>query len=121
MRRELRDLLTPFDDYEKKGYIVTVVGTEVINTKPAYQVEINGKGIKYNLFFDVESGLLVRERATLSTNEVQTRDHGPYVASKYGILYPSESTFMSSLDRRAVKVTTQTEFNIKMPDDSFVR
>lgn len=121
MRRELRDLLAPFDDYTAKGYIVTVVGTEPINNAPAYQIEISGKAIKYNLFFDVASGLLVRERVTLPTNETQTRDHGPYTTSKFGISYPSESTLVSSLDRRPVKVTTQIEFNPKFPDDSFVR
>ncbi|MCU0339481.1 MAG: hypothetical protein MUE30_06335 [Spirosomaceae bacterium] len=121
MRRELRDMWGAFDDYAAKAYIVTVTGTESINNTPVYQVEINGKGIKYNLFFEVASGLLVRERLTLPTNETQTRDHGPYIASKFGLLYPSESTLVSSIDRRPVKVTTQMEFNVKLPDDSFVK
>lgn len=121
MRRELRDLLAPFDDYAQKGYIATVVGTEQINAKPAYQVELEGKGVKYNLFFDVASGLLVREKVTLPTNEIQTRDHTKYDKSKFGLSYPSETTFVSSIDKKSVKVTTTADFNVKLPDDSFVK
>jgi hypothetical protein len=121
MRRELRDLLAPFDDYAQKGYIATVVGTEQINAKPAYQVELEGKGVKYNLFFDTASGLLVREKVTLPTNEIQTRDHTKYDKSKFGLSYPSETTFVSSIDKKSVKVTTTADFNVKLPDDSFVK
>lgn len=121
MRRELRDLLAPFDDYAQKGYIATVVGTEQLNAKPTYQVELEGKGVKYNLFFDLASGLLVREKITLPTNEVQTRDHTKYDKSKYGLSYPSETTFVSSIDKKSVKVTTTMDFNVKLPDDSFVK
>ncbi len=121
MRRELRDLLAPFDDYAQKGYIATVVGIEQINTKPTYQVELEGKGVKYNLFFDVASGLLVREKVTLPTNEIQTRDHTKYDKSKFGLSYPSETTFVSSIDKKSVKVTTTADFNVKLPDDSFVK
>ena len=77
--------------------------------------------MKYNLFFDVESGLLVRERTTLSTNEIQTRDHTKYLKSTYGLMYPSESVFVSSIDKRTVKVTTVMDFNSKLPDGVFVR
>lgn len=121
MRRELRDLLNAFDDYTTKGYIATVVGTELINAKPAYQVELEGKTVKYNLFFDVASGLLVREKLTLPTNEIQTRDHAKYVKSTYGLLYPSESVLVSSIDKKAVKVTTIMDFNTKLTDDVFTR
>ncbi|MEZ4903950.1 MAG: hypothetical protein R2822_20485 [Spirosomataceae bacterium] len=121
MRRELRDLLNAFDDYTQKGYIATVVGTELINTKPAYQVELEGKNVKYNLHFDVASGMLVREKMTLPTGEIQTRDHAKYIKSTYGLLYPSESVLVSSIDKKIVKVTTIMEFNTKMADDTFVR
>ncbi|MFN4145837.1 MAG: hypothetical protein ACK4GN_08450 [Runella sp.] len=120
MRRELRDLL-PFANYTQKGYIATVVGTENINNRPAHHVELSGQGIRYNLFFDTQSGLLVRERVTLPTNEVQTRDHTKYDTTKYGLSYPSEGTFVSSIDRRTVRVATTADFNVKLPDDSFVR
>ena len=121
MRRELQDLLAPFDDYAKKGYIATVVGVEDINGKPAQQVELEGKGVKYNLFFDTASGLLVRERVTLPTTEVQTRDHAKYEKSKFGISYPAESTFVSSIDKKSVKVTTVMDFNVKFAEDTFVK
>ncbi|MEI7581161.1 hypothetical protein [Runella sp.] len=121
MRRELRDLVAPFIDYAQKGYIATVVGTEQINGKPAYQVELEGKGVKYNLSFEAASGLLVREKVTLPTNEVQTRDHSQYAKSVYGISYPSETTFVSSIDKKPVKVTTTIEFNSAIADNAFAR
>src|SRR5690606_39120206 len=52
MRRELREVVLPFWDYEKKGYIATLVGSETLNGKKVTQVELSGKGIKYNLYFD---------------------------------------------------------------------
>lgn len=116
MRRELVDLLAPFRNYSQKGYIATVVGTEQVNGKPAYQVEMEGKGVKYNLYFDVATGLLVREKLTLPTREVQTRDHVQYAKSAYGISYPSESTFVSSIDKKPVKVTTTLEINSAIAD-----
>lgn len=116
MRRELVDLLAPFSNYSQKGYIATVVGTEQVNGKPAYQVEMEGKGVKYNLYFDLETGLVVREKLTLPTREVQTRDHAQYAKSAYGISYPSESTFVSSIDKKPVKVTTTLEINSTIAD-----
>ncbi len=121
MRRELSDLLAPFSNYTQKGYIATVVGTEQLNGKPAYQVEMEGKGVKYNLYFDVATGLLVREKLTLPTREVQTRDHIQYAKSTYGISYPSESTYVSSIDKKPVKVTTIMEFNPTFSDNTFAR
>jgi hypothetical protein len=121
MRRELRDLVAPFIDYAQKGYIATVVGTEPINGKPAYHVEMEGKGVKYNLYFDVETGLLAREKLTLPTKEIQTRDHSQYSKSTYGISYPSETTFVSSIDKKSVKVTTTMEFNSAVADNTFAR
>jgi putative salt-induced outer membrane protein len=121
MRRELRDLVAPFMDYTQKGYIATVVGPEQINGKSATQVELEGKGIKYNLFFDTASGLLVREKVTLPTGEIQTRDHSQYAKSTYGISYPSETTFVSSIDKKPVKVTTTIEFNPTIADTAFAR
>ncbi|AXE20213.1 hypothetical protein DR864_21895 [Runella rosea] len=121
MRRELGDLLVPFSNYTQKGYIATVVGTEQVNGKPAYQVEMEGKGVKYNLYFDVATGLLVREKLTLPTREVQTRDHTQYAKSTYGISYPSESTYVSSIDKKPVKVTTIMEFNPTISDNTFAR
>lgn len=121
MRRELVDLLAPFVNYSQKGYIATVVGTEPLNGKPAYHVEMEGKGVKYNLYFDVETGLLVREKLTLPTKEIQTRDHSQYAKSTYGISYPSESTYVSSIDKKIIKVTTSVEFNSTIPDNTFAR
>ncbi|MBB3839280.1 putative salt-induced outer membrane protein [Runella defluvii] len=121
MRRELTDILIPFDDYTTKGYIATVVGTEQINGATATQVELEGKGVKYNLYFDAKTGLLLREKLTLATGEIQTRDHAKYEKSKYGLSYPSETTYVSSIDKKPMKVTTLTDFNVKFAEDPFVK
>jgi putative salt-induced outer membrane protein len=65
--------------------------------------------------------LLIREKVTLPTNEIQTRDHTQYAKSAYGISYPSETTFVSSIDKKTVKITTVMEFNATIADTAFVR
>lgn len=121
MRRELTDIFVPFGDYTVKGYIATVVGNQQINGTATTQVELEGKGVKYNLYFDTTTGLLVREKLTLPTGEIQTRDHSKYEKSKFGLSYPSETTFVSSIDKRPVKVTTVVDFNPKFAEDLFVK
>jgi zinc protease len=54
----------------KKGYTYTVKGIEPVAGKDAYNVEVKSpKGKIYNLFYDVTSGLRVKE--------VRTQDAGP--------------------------------------------
>ena len=111
MRRELREAVLPFWDYQQKGYIATLVGTETIGDKKTSHVELNGKGVKYNLYFDQATGLLVREKLTLASGEVTTEDYTSYATSTYGIKYPSEKTYVSSVDKKNVKVTSSIIFN----------
>lgn len=121
MRRELKELILPFLDYQNKGYIATLVGSETLNDKKVSQVEMSGKGIKYNLYFDEATGLLVRRKLTLPTNEVITEDYAKYADSVYGIKYPSESTYLSSVDKRNIKLTTTLVFNDKIGNEFFSR
>ncbi len=121
MRRELKEIVLPFLDYQNKGYIATLVGNETLNDKTVSQVELSGKGIKYNLYFEEATGLLVRKKLTLSSNEVITEDYSKYADSTYGIKYPAESTYMSSVDKRTIKLTTTTIFNDKIGAEFFSR
>lgn len=111
MRRELKENILPFIDYQTKGYIATVVGSETLNGAKVTQVELSGKGIKYNLYFDETTGLLLRKRLTLNTGEVITEDYTKYGDTAYGVKFPTESTYLSSIDKRNLKVTTSVIFN----------
>ena len=59
MRLEMYDLLAPFLNYKNRDLVATYVGTEKLDGKSVHQVELQGKGVKYNLYFDADSGLLV--------------------------------------------------------------
>lgn len=111
MRRELKENILPFIDYQTKGYIATVVGSETVNGAKTTHVELSGKGVKYNLYFDETTGLLSRKKLTLSTGEVITEDYTKYGDTAYGVKFPTESTYLSSIDKRNLKVTTSVIFN----------
>lgn len=111
MRRELKENVLPFLDYEEKGYIATVVGSETINGAKTIHVELSGKGIKYNLYFDETTRLLTRKKLTLSSGEVITEDYTKYGDTAYGVKFPTESNYLSSIDKRNLKVSTSIIFN----------
>ncbi len=111
MRRELKENLLPFFDYQTKGYIATIVGSEILNGVKTTHVELSGKGVKYNLYFDETTGLLARRRLTLGTGEVITEDYTKYGDTAYGVKFPTESNYLSSIDKRNLKVTTSVIFN----------
>jgi putative salt-induced outer membrane protein len=121
MRRELREIVLPFWDFQKKGYVATLVGSETLNGKKVNHVELSGKGIKYNLYFDEATGLMTRRKLTLASGEVITEDYTNYATSPYGIKYPSESTYTSTADKRTVKVTTSIVFNDNISASSIAR
>jgi putative salt-induced outer membrane protein len=111
MRRELKENILPFLDYEAKGYIATLVGGETINGVKVAHIELSGKGIKYNLYFDETTNLLIRKKLTLSSGEVITEDYTKYSETAYGIKFPTESNYLSSIDKRNLKVSTSIIFN----------
>ncbi len=72
MKYEMYENLVPFIDYQNRGFIATTVGTETINGVATNQVELQGKGVKYNLYFDAKTGLLIRQKETLAGVETVT-------------------------------------------------
>lgn len=120
MRLEMYDLLVPFIDYKDRGLVATLVGTEKMDSTNVYQVELQNKAVKYNLFFDVKTGLLLRERETSGT-EIITTDFGKYVKSKFGILYPSALISTSSKDKTKVAITSELMVNEKINPELFKR
>lgn len=120
MRLEMYDFLVPFIDYKNRGMVATLVGTETLDTTNVYQVEVQNKQVKYNLYFGVKSGLLLSEKRTQGT-EVTTTEYGKYVKSKFGIMYPSALTITSSKDKTKVVVTSELMVNEKIDPEVFKR
>lgn len=120
LRFEMYGFLVPFVDYKKRNLIATLVGKENLDKTEVYNVELQGKGIKYNLFFDVKSGLLLRESRVVGNEQVVT-DFKTYAKSKYGISYPSVLVETSSKDKKSVNVTSVVNFNEKIDPTYFSR
>lgn len=116
LQAESNDYPFSFLNYVTKGYKATYVGIEDKNQR----VMLEGNGTKIDLFFDVESGLFVKSVETSAT-EVATYEHKKYAKSKYGVSYPSESTFMSSKDKKRVNVTTEMTFNDTLEPTLFAK
>jgi len=110
MRLELYENLVPFIDYKTRGFIATTVGTEALNGVQVNQVELQGKGIKYNLYFDAKTGLLVRQRETKAGVETTT-DLSDYAKSAYGIMYPSKMVLVNSADKKPVTIKSTLAVN----------
>lgn len=120
MRFEIYENLVPFIDYEKRGFIATTVGTETVNGVSTNHVEMQGKGIKYNLYFDATSGLLVREKETLAGVETVT-NFSAYTKSAFGISYPTKLVQINSTDRKSVNVTSTLTINQPIAAELFKR
>ncbi|MCU0467068.1 MAG: hypothetical protein MUF58_00585 [Arcicella sp.] len=121
MRREVIDMLAPFYDYQKKGYIATYVGLEVLGAQRVHRVELSGKDIKYDLYFDNFTNLLTKQVEKLSTGEIITKEFNTYTTSDFGIKYPSAGTYYSSIDKRNIKLTTSIVFNTTFENNTFKR
>ena len=121
MKREALDWFSPFYNYQTKGYIATYVGIETLGTQQVQRVELAGPGIKYDLYFDPATRLLVRSVERLSSGEEITRVFTNYVTSPFGIRYASTGTYFSSIDKRNVRLSTQIVFNPAFDDTVFKR
>lgn len=119
LKREMTDGLLPFIDYAKKGYIATYVGLKADNGKPVHQIELSGKDVKYNLFFDATTYLLSKLKTNLASGEEITQEFTTYTKTPYGISYPSASTYYSTVEKRNTKVTTTVTFNDKIEASVF--
>jgi hypothetical protein len=120
LKTEMYDFIVPFVNYKKRGLIATFVGKETVDKKDLYNVELQGKGVKYNLYFDTTSGLLVKQKKVVGTEQIVT-DYTTYTKSKYGISYPSAAVETSSKDKKAIKVTSTVNFNEKIAPSYFTK
>lgn len=120
MRLELYENLIPFIDYKTRGFIATTVGTETLNGVQVNQVELQGKGIKYNLYFDAKTGLLVRQRETKAGVETTT-DMSDYTKSAYGIMYPSKMVVVNSTEKKPLTVKSTLAVNEQVNPALFKR
>jgi putative salt-induced outer membrane protein len=121
MKREIVDMFAPFYNYQAKGYIATYVGLEVIGAQRLHHIELSGKDIKYDLYFDNITHLLTKQVEKLSTGEEITKEYTTYTTAANGIIYPSFGTYYSSIDKRNVKLTTSIVFNPALDATTFKR
>lgn len=120
MRLEMYDLLAPFVNYKDRALVATLVGAEQLDGKSVQQVEMQGRGVKYNLYFDTDSGLLVREKLTLD-GVVTTTDFSNYKKSAYGIMYPATLVETSSKDNAKTTITSELAVNETINPEYFQR
>lgn len=120
MRLEMYDLLAPFINYKDRALVATLVGEEKLDGKSVQQVELQGRGVKYNLYFDTDSGLLVREKLTLD-GVVTTTDFSNYMKSTYGIMYPATLVETNSKDNAKTTITSQLAVNGTISPEYFQR
>lgn len=120
MRMELYDNLAPFINYKNRGLIATTVGTETLNGVQVNNVELQGKGVKYNLYFDAKTGLLVRQKMNQAGVET-TSDLSDYAKSAYGILYPAKIVELNSSDKKAVTIKSTLTVNENVNVELFKR
>ena len=121
MKREVMDMLAPFYNYQSKNYIATYVGLEVMGAQKVHHVELAGKDIKYDLYFDNFTNLLTKQKERLSTGEEITKEYNTYATSDFGIKYPSVGTYYSSIDKRNIKLSTAITFNPAFDGNTFKR
>ena len=121
MRREVVDMLAPFYNYQAKDYIATYVGLEVMGAQKVHHIELSGKDIKYDLYFDNFTNLLTKQKEKLSTGEEITKEYTTYATSDFGIKYPSVGTYFSSIDKRNIKLSTTITFNPTFDGNTFKR
>jgi hypothetical protein len=120
MRMEIYSGLVPFIDYKNRQLIATTVGTEALNGVQVNQVELQGQGVKYNLYFDAQTGLLVRQKETQAGVETTT-DMSDYAKSAYGILYPTKLVEINTTDKKAVTIKSAAAINGPVSVELFKR
>ncbi|MFC0186043.1 putative salt-induced outer membrane protein [Pseudarcicella hirudinis] len=122
MKRELQDFLSPMLNYQAKNYIASFVGLENDGAKKVNHVQLSGKDVIYDLYFDPATNLLTKEKIKLAaTGEEIVKTYSAYATSDYGIKYPSEGTYTSSLDKKTVKLTTKMVYNDQLTGVLFKR
>lgn len=120
MRLEMYSLLAPFVNYKDRALVATLVGTEKLDGKSVHQVELQGRGVKYNLYFDADSGLLLREKQVLD-GVVTTTDFSDYKKSAYGIMYPTTLVETNSKDNAKTTIVSELAVNETISPEYFQR
>jgi len=120
MRLEMYDALVPFMNYKERGLIATTVGIETLNGIPVTQVELQGQGVKYNLYFDAKTNLLWRMRKNMGGVETTT-DFSDYSKSAYGISLPTKLVELNSSDKKPVTVVSTAVINGQVNQELFKR
>lgn len=120
LRNDIYNELAPIMDYGSRNLIVTTVGPETLNGVATQQVELQGKDILYNLWFDAKTGLLVRSK-TAAAGIVTTTNYSDYKKSAYGILYPSKKSRLASDDKKTVTITSTLTINPPVSVELFKR
>jgi putative salt-induced outer membrane protein len=121
MKREITDMFAPFYNYQAKEYVATYVGMEVIGAQRLHHIELIGKDVKYDLYFDSITHLLTKQIEKLSTGEEITKEYNTYTTAANGLIYPSFGTYYSSIDKRNVKLTSIFVFNPALNEATFKR
>lgn len=106
--------------YEKMGYKLNLAGVENINGKDAYKLEVTSpKGLKTTRYYDVETGLRVRELESTNTEKgpiVQITDILEYKEVS-GVKFPSSITISGAM---AMKLTAESiNTNLGVEDTEF--
>jgi hypothetical protein len=121
MKREITDMFAPYYNYQAKQYIATYVGLELTGSQIFHHVQLSGRDVKYDLYFDNRTNLLTKQVEKLVTGEEITKEYMTYTTAEYGITYPSFGTYYSSIDKRNVKLTTNIVFNPAFESMTFIR
>ena len=78
--------------YVENKYELKIVGTEIIDNKDVYEIEIKSpNGIIYNNFYDIKTGLKLREVKTVKSVKNKT-DFNEYSIIDNKINYPTKQT-----------------------------
>lgn len=120
MNLEMYNFLTPFLNYKERGLIATTVGSETLNGVLTNQVELQGKGVKYNLWFDAKTNLLLRSKETLGTSVV-VNDYSNYIKSNTNIIFPSKFVITDQANKIPVTVAAKLMVNAPLNAELFKR
>lgn len=102
--------------YEKLGYKLNLAGVENIEGKDAYKLEVTSpKGMKTTEYYDVSSGLKIREMKTTTTEAgpmVQISDFVEYKEVN-GVKFPSTVAVSGVMNMKLVAESIQVNLGIK--------
>ncbi len=120
MKIEMYELLVPFLDYKKRNFVATLVGQEKLGTKTVDRVELQGNNVRYNLYFDPSTGLLLQSKK-LEAGVETVFDFSNYKKSAYGISYPGTTIISGKKIPKNITVTSALTVNEAIPATYFRR